>query len=155
VSLFFERWGVLFYGREAELKKLNEMYGSGRFECAVIYGRQRVGKTALIGMVNLNGFSRDVYSVTAEELAGNAFFFGLGTRVRLHLPYFGKTKDNTRDRRIHLSRGWLQARLFHSSGENGGISRERILIENINAKIKVFKITANKYRNRRKRFKRR
>jgi hypothetical protein len=36
--------------------------------------------------------------------------------------------------------------------ENRRISRERILIENINAKIKVFKITANKYRNRRKRF---
>ena len=36
--------------------------------------------------------------------------------------------------------------------ENRRISRERILIENINAKIKVFKITANKYRNHRKRF---
>ena len=36
--------------------------------------------------------------------------------------------------------------------ENQRISRERILIENINAKIKVFKIMANKYRNRRKRF---
>jgi len=36
--------------------------------------------------------------------------------------------------------------------ENRRISRDRILIENINAKIKVFKITANKYRNRRKRF---
>jgi len=35
--------------------------------------------------------------------------------------------------------------------ENRRISRERILIENINAKIKVFKIMANKYRNRRKR----
>jgi len=36
--------------------------------------------------------------------------------------------------------------------ENQRISRERILIENINAKIKVFKIASNKYRNRRKRF---
>jgi len=36
--------------------------------------------------------------------------------------------------------------------ENKRISRERILIENINAKIKVFKITANKYRNRCKRY---
>jgi hypothetical protein len=36
--------------------------------------------------------------------------------------------------------------------ENRRISRERILVENINAKIKVFKITSNKYRNRRKRF---
>jgi len=31
------------------------------------------------------------------------------------------------------------------------ISRERILIENINAKIKVFKILSNRYRNHRKR----
>jgi transposase len=36
--------------------------------------------------------------------------------------------------------------------ENRRISRERILIENINAKLKVFKITANTYRKRRKRF---
>jgi hypothetical protein len=36
--------------------------------------------------------------------------------------------------------------------ENRRISRDRILIENINAKVKVFKITANKYRNRRRRF---
>ena len=36
--------------------------------------------------------------------------------------------------------------------ENRRISRERILIENINAKVKVFKITANRYRNRRKRY---
>jgi len=36
--------------------------------------------------------------------------------------------------------------------ENRRIARERILIESINAKVKVFKITANKYRNRRKRF---
>ena len=36
--------------------------------------------------------------------------------------------------------------------KNRSLSSERILIENINAKVKVFKITANKYRNRRKRF---
>jgi hypothetical protein len=36
--------------------------------------------------------------------------------------------------------------------ENKRLSQERILIENVNAKIKVFKIVANKYRNRRKRF---
>ncbi len=35
---------------------------------------------------------------------------------------------------------------------NRFISRRRILVENINAKIKVFKITANRYRNRRNRF---
>jgi transposase len=36
--------------------------------------------------------------------------------------------------------------------ENRELSRNRILVENINAKIKVFKITASKYRNRRRRF---
>jgi hypothetical protein len=35
---------------------------------------------------------------------------------------------------------------------NKRISKKRILIENINAKVKVFKIFANKYRNRRKKF---
>ena len=38
----------MFYGRNKELGKLNEMYGSGKFEFAVIYGRRRVGKTTLI-----------------------------------------------------------------------------------------------------------
>ena len=35
---------------------------------------------------------------------------------------------------------------------NHRISQDRILIENINAKLKVWKIMAEKYRNRRKRF---
>ena len=82
----------MFYGRGAELERLNEMYSSGKFECAIIYGRRRVGKTTLIkefikekraiyflareasGAINLKGFSNDVYSVTAADLAGNSFF---------------------------------------------------------------------------------
>ena len=82
----------MFIGRSAELKKLNEMYKSDKFECAVIFGRRRVGKTTLIkefikdknaiyfvareadGAHNLTGFSNDVYSVTAKELARNSFF---------------------------------------------------------------------------------
>lgn len=36
--------------------------------------------------------------------------------------------------------------------ENKRISRERMLIENVIAKFKVFKILSNKYRNRRKRY---
>jgi len=35
---------------------------------------------------------------------------------------------------------------------NRKLASERMLIENITAKVKVFKITSNKYRNRRKRF---
>ncbi len=38
----------MFIGREKELKALKKLYNSGKFEFAVIYGRRRVGKTALI-----------------------------------------------------------------------------------------------------------
>lgn len=38
----------MFYCREEELHTMNNRYKKGRFECVVIYGRRRVGKTALI-----------------------------------------------------------------------------------------------------------
>ena len=38
----------MFIGRERELASLNKLYASGKFEFAVLYGRRRVGKTALI-----------------------------------------------------------------------------------------------------------
>ena len=38
----------MFYCREEELKSMNRRYEKNRFECIVIYGRRRVGKTALI-----------------------------------------------------------------------------------------------------------
>ena len=38
----------MFVGRERELKALNNLYISDKFEFAVIYGRRRVGKTELI-----------------------------------------------------------------------------------------------------------
>lgn len=38
----------MFIGRESELKTLRTLYDSDRFEFVVIYGRRRVGKTALI-----------------------------------------------------------------------------------------------------------
>ncbi len=37
-----------FYCRETELRKLNARYNADNFECLIIYGRRRVGKTALI-----------------------------------------------------------------------------------------------------------
>ena len=37
-----------FYCREEELRKLNKRYHAGDFECIIIYGRRRVGKTTLI-----------------------------------------------------------------------------------------------------------
>lgn len=38
----------MFYCREQELYELNKRYDKGNFECIVVYGRRRVGKTALI-----------------------------------------------------------------------------------------------------------
>ena len=44
----------MFVGRETELRKLNQRYRGNGLEFAVIYGRRRVGKTALI-----NEFTKD------------------------------------------------------------------------------------------------
>ncbi|MCD7807388.1 MAG: ATP-binding protein [Lachnospiraceae bacterium] len=43
-----------FYCREEELKKLNDRYEDNDFECIIIYGRRRIGKTSLI-----NEFCKD------------------------------------------------------------------------------------------------
>ena len=54
----------MFVGREKELRDLDKMYHSDKFEFAVIYGRRRVGKTALI-----SHFIQDkkVFSNTRKE----------------------------------------------------------------------------------------
>ncbi|MBQ7515198.1 MAG: ATP-binding protein [Schwartzia sp.] len=44
----------MFYCREKELEKMNQWYESDAFECIIVYGRRRVGKTALI-----NAFCQD------------------------------------------------------------------------------------------------
>lgn len=38
----------MFYCREKELHTMNRRYDKGKFECIIIYGRRRVGKTSLI-----------------------------------------------------------------------------------------------------------
>ena len=45
---------MAFYCREDELRKMNRRFAEGKFEFIVIYGRRRVGKTALI-----NEFCKD------------------------------------------------------------------------------------------------
>lgn len=44
----------MFYCRKDELNKLKKRYDNGAFECVVIYGRRRVGKTSII-----NEFCKD------------------------------------------------------------------------------------------------
>jgi len=38
----------MFVGRRDELKELNDLYDSGKFECVIVHGRLRVGKTTLL-----------------------------------------------------------------------------------------------------------
>lgn len=56
----------MFVGRKMELNDLNERFASGKFEFAVIYGRRRIGKTALI-----NEFIKDKDSIYCTGVESN------------------------------------------------------------------------------------
>lgn len=66
----------MFIGRERELNTLNNLYYSEKFEFAVIYGRRRVGKTALI-----SEFVRDKDTI---------FFTGVESNAKQNLDNFSK-----------------------------------------------------------------
>ncbi len=87
-----EKWGAhMFIGRDRELRSLEQLYTSGRFEFAVLYGRRRVGKTALLTQFiqkkkaiyfmgvesnakqNLENFSRSILECTNGIEAANSF----------------------------------------------------------------------------------
>ncbi|MFA7206376.1 MAG: ATP-binding protein [Saccharofermentanales bacterium] len=83
--------GSMFIGREKELKNLNSLYDTDKFQFPVIYGRRRVGKTALINEFvkdkdtiyftgiettakqNLENFSRSIFSYTTESTIAPVF----------------------------------------------------------------------------------
>lgn len=67
----------MFIGRKKELGELNKLHNSDKFEFAVIYGRRRVGKTALI-----NEFSKDKDTI---------FFTGVETNAKQNLENFSKS----------------------------------------------------------------
>ncbi|MDO4921195.1 MAG: ATP-binding protein [Phascolarctobacterium sp.] len=57
----------MFVGRKAELQQLNTLYRQDKFQCIIIYGRRRVGKTTLI-----NEFIKDkdvIYFTAIESTA--------------------------------------------------------------------------------------
>lgn len=66
----------MFIGRERELQVLNRLYRSDRFEFTVIYGRRRVGKTALI-----NQFIKDKKAI---------YFMGVESNAKQNLENFSK-----------------------------------------------------------------
>lgn len=57
----------MFIGRERELNSLEGLYASGRFEFVVLYGRRRVGKTALLTQFIQN--KRAIYFMGVESNA--------------------------------------------------------------------------------------
>lgn len=67
----------MFIGRERELRALDKMYASGKFEFAVIYGRRRVGKTALI-----NHFINDRKAI---------YFMGVESSEKQNLENFSRS----------------------------------------------------------------
>ena len=69
--------------------------------------------------------------------------------MRLFLYLSTKTQQNSETPKKKPKRRDLSN---EEKAENRRISRRRIFVENINAKIKMFKIIANRYRNRRNRF---
>ena len=76
----------MFIGRDTELNKLNKLYYTDEFQCCIIYGRRRVGKTRLIqefirdkkaiyfaslitsSKQNLLKFKREVIDVFGDDL---------------------------------------------------------------------------------------
>ena len=66
----------MFIGRERELDSLNQLYTSDKFEFAVIYGRRRVGKTALI-----NEFIKDKKAI---------YFMGVESNEKQNLENFSR-----------------------------------------------------------------
>ena len=75
----------MFIGREKELSKLTQLYNTNTFQFPVIYGRRRVGKTALI-----NEFIKDKESI---------FFTGLESTVSQNLENLSRA--------IHLYMGTI------------------------------------------------
>ena len=88
-----------FYCREDELRKLNKRYAGDKFECIVIYGRRRVGKTALI-----NEFCKDKPTI---------FFSALNTTG----------KENLEALSVGSEVIFALVRIFTGEGRN--VSRER------------------------------
>lgn len=67
----------MFIGRKKELKALSNLYTSDKFEFVVIYGRRRVGKTALI-----NEFIGEKKAI---------YFMGVESNVKQNLENFSKS----------------------------------------------------------------
>ena len=55
----------MIIGRESELNTLDKIYKKNKFECVIMYGRRRVGKTTIINefVKNKKNIFKPVYTV--------------------------------------------------------------------------------------------
>ena len=78
ICYFYRNGGVdMFIGRDKEIRALERLYQSDKFEFVVIYGRRRVGKTALI-----NHFIDDKKAI---------YFMGVESNEKQNLENFSKS----------------------------------------------------------------
>lgn len=90
----------MFIGRERELVSLNKLYASDKFEFAVIYGRRRVGKTALI-----NQFIEDKEAI---------YFMGVESNAKQNLENFSRNiVEHGADIQVETTFVSFQAALEH------------------------------------------
>lgn len=77
----------MFIGREKELSKLTQLYNTNTFQFPVIYGRRRVGKTALI-----NEFIKDkeTISFTGLESTVSQNLENLSRAIHLYMGTIGE-----------------------------------------------------------------
>ena len=67
----------MFIGRERELDTLNKLYNEDKFQCVIIWGRRRVGKTTLI-----NEFIKDKDCI---------YFTGIESTMKENLENFSRS----------------------------------------------------------------
>ncbi len=75
----------MFIGREKELAELNRRYYSGRKEFGVIYGRRRIGKSALIAHF-LNDKNAILFQAKKDNAYGNLRSFSYALHKILNYP---------------------------------------------------------------------
>ena len=84
----------MFVGRKTELVELDRLYMTEKFQCAIIYGRRRVGKTALVSEFTKN---KETIFFTALETTAKENLAGLSQSV------FRCVNDNTNTSPIYSS----------------------------------------------------
>ena len=122
----------MFIGRERELATLNKLYASDKFEFVVIYGRRRVGKTALISQFiddknaiyfmgvesnakqNLENFSKSILNYHTG-MAAETSFLSFQAALEYVFKLSEKRTAHSCNRRIPLCCSLIKKPRFHHS----------------------------------------